>query len=661
MKLSQLQPVQESRQMVQRFGGYNHNPIINNNEFYDMTNMTADNYPLLCPRTKRGVDNNPDRKFVGSVVGATYKDGAVYVVAYADEEHPDGKNEIWYKGKKICDIPAGSEDYSAFHKRELITLGAYVVVLPDKYYVNTTKTDDKGFIEYKYVSASSEEGDPATIIYRPCDVEGKIIQADVRSNTAPKNPTDGMIWLDVSQKSKVFKQYNESTGIWNLLQNIYMRIASDGIAAPGGFAKGDGVTLTGLDNTKASDLKELNGKTYSIIDMHNHNDDEWDDHEDPDYKLGWDWIIITAPYFTAYPSRRATTFIRKMPDMDFIIESGNRLWGCKYGKNSDGKFVNEIYASKLGDFKNWNVFDGASTDSYAATCGTDGAFTGAVNFQGYPIFFKEKHMHKVYGMYPAQYSITTSEIEGVAYGASQSIVTVNNVLVYKSPNGVCKFDGSYPTSMSSSFGDIKYNAMQNDEHSLGDLKSGAVACAVNGRYYITMKSEVDGEWYLFVHDFRTGLWHKHDNVRFVIVFTDGKEIFYLDKIHINDDQSTKPNASEPYVKMRTLFGSGDTDEDDIMWSVETGLMGMDVTELKSLSKIFIRMSMDRGSNVKIEAMYDSDGHWDMLSQIKSTTLRSFNIPIRPKRCDHFRLRISGRGYVKIYSFTKCIEARGDIK
>ena len=40
-----------------------------------------------------------------------------------------------------------------------------------------------------------------------------------------------------------------------------------------------------------------------------------------------------------------------------------------------GEAVNEIYASKLGDFRNWRCFEGLSTDSYAAARGSDGAFT----------------------------------------------------------------------------------------------------------------------------------------------------------------------------------------------------------------------------------------------------------------------------------------------
>ena len=38
-----------------------------------------------------------------------------------------------------------------------------------------------------------------------------------------------------------------------------------------------------------------------------------------------------------------------------------------------------------------------------------------------------------------------------------------------------------------------------------------------------------------------------------------------------------------------------------------------------------------------------------------TSLRSFSVPIRPKRCDHMKLKIVGKGDAKIYSITKTIE------
>jgi hypothetical protein len=54
------------------------------------------------------------------------------------------------------------------------------------------------------------------------------------------------------------------------------------------------------------------------------------------------------------------------------------------------------------------------------------------------------------------------------------------------------------------------------------------------------------------------------------------------------------------------------------------------------------------------------GDWEQVCQMTVTSLRSFSVPVRPRRCDHFRIRIEGEGEGKIYSVTKTIEQGSDI-
>lgn len=71
--------------------------------------------------------------------------------------------------------------------------------------------------------------------------------------------------------------------------------------------------------------------------------------------------------------------------------------------------------------------------------------------------------------------------------------------------------------------------------------------------------------------------------------------------------------------------------------------------------MIVRMSMEIGASVMFYIQYDSQGEWEHITTVTGTNLKSFAAPIRPKRCDHFRLRIVGKGNVKIYSITKMIE------
>ena len=39
---------------------------------------------------------------------------------------------------------------------------------------------------------------------------------------------------------------------------------------------------------------------------------------------------------------------------------------------------------------------------------------------------------------------------------------------------------------------------------------------------------------------------------------------------------------------------------------------------------------------------------------------SFLLPLRPRRCDHFRFRISGTGDMKLYSLARLYESGSDV-
>ena len=59
MKYPKLREIPTTRERVDVFRGYNHNLRIAEGEFYDMTNMSSDDYPVLSPRRQRGVYATP--------------------------------------------------------------------------------------------------------------------------------------------------------------------------------------------------------------------------------------------------------------------------------------------------------------------------------------------------------------------------------------------------------------------------------------------------------------------------------------------------------------------------------------------------------------------------------------------------------------------------
>ena len=583
MEYPTLYVKQKSRQMSDAFLGYNHNLRISDSEFYDMKNMTSDYYPVMAPRKKRGI----------------YKDGvnANGLIAKDSLCYVDGSAFVIGDDRIEMGLTDGT--------KELISMGAYVIIMPDRKYVNTIKNGT----EYEYGSIDEEHSTTQDVTFTLCTLTGDSYENAMVSAKAPENPVNDQLWIDTSSTPHTLKKYSTSNAMWVSIATTYIKVSSKGIGK--NLKQYDGVKITGIT---ADGITALN----SAHALWGCNDD---------------YIIITGildKVTTQTVAQGAITISRKMPTMDFIVESNNRLWGCRYGTNADGNTVNEIYACKLGDFKNWNCFMNLSTDSYTVSCGTDGKFTGATVHLGYPLFFKENCVHKVYGDYPANFQLQNTACRGVQRGSHRSLAIVNETLFYKSLNGVCAYDGSLPVEMSTALGEIRY--------------SDAVAGAHGNKYYITMKS-ADGTYHLFVYDTAKGMWHKEDNL-----CVDGF-CSYLNELYAIDHDTKH---------IITMLGSGANDGKRVPWMVETGLVGMSLPDMKYISRLIVRMSLEVGANVEVSIQYDSIGDWEKVCQMTVTSLRSFSIPVRPRRCDHFRIRIEGEGEGRIYSITKTIEQGSDV-
>lgn len=579
------------RRVTDVFAGYNHNLRINEGEFYDEENLCSDDYPLLSTRRHRGVYAAP-----AAAQGLIAKDALCYV---------DG-TEFVINEKRI---EMGLSTEAEMCPKSLVSMGAYVIILPDRKYINTADLSDSGSIEASYTSVSD-------VTFNLCTVDGARLDV-IAGAAAPENPKNGEYWLDTSATPHTLKVYSETSAMWMSVVTTYVKISATGIGAQ--FEQYDGVNISGIVKTG---VKDLNGS--AII---------WAKDENYIVVVG---ILDTEITQTA--EEGAVTIARKMPEMDFVIESGNRLWGCKYGV-VDGKTVNEIYASKLGDFRNWNCFMGISTDSYAASCGTDGQWTGAITHLGYPLFFKETCLHKVYGTAPSSYQIQTTACRGVQKGSGKSLAIVNEVLYYKSRGGVCAYDGSLPTEISDAFGGVLY--------------SDAVGGGHRNKYYLSMKDS-GGIWNLFVYDARLGVWHREDNTHANAWCSCRDEMYYID-------------AADG--KIRTVLGSGQTEPEKIQWRAETGRFVSALSSAKYpdyaagkkyVGRLMLRMTLDPGATMQAYVEYDSSGVWEQLWSMTGKTLQTFTFPVRPRRCDHFRLRLVGKGGAKLYSLTKTLEKGSDL-
>jgi hypothetical protein len=154
-----------------------------------------------------------------------------------------------------------------------------------------------------------------------------------------------------------------------------------------------------------------------------------------------------------------------------------------------------------------------------------------------------------------------------------------------------------------------------------------------------------GNWNLFVYDTAKGLWHREDALHATQFASYRGEMYCVDA----EDRN-----------IITLLGSGEEDEKAVHWMAETGELGLNSPDMKYISQIILRMVMEIGATMDVYAQYDLSDEWVEVCHIRGTDMRSFSIPIRPRRCDFMRLKFEGEGMCKIYSMTKKIEQGSDV-
>lgn len=525
MNHPKLTPIPTVTQTVDVFGGCSRSGRLEAGQFRHMENLSSHNFPLLAPRPGRCFYRKP-----ASPQGLIAKDCLCYV---------DGSDFVLGDTVIPMNLSVRSEDCP----KQLVSMGAYVLILPDKAYINTGDPEDRGFWDGEFTT----DGTPELTL---CDDRGQ--QTDT--------PT-------------------------------HVKLTHPGIGAA--FEAGDGVEITGWAGLPGGVIAAC-GEDYLVLPS-----------TDP----------VTPP-------ENAITVARRSPRLDFITECGNRLWGCRYGMDEGGEFVNRIYASKLGDFKNWNVFQGLSTDSYAASCGTDGPFTGAVSYFGNPLFFKETGFHKVYGSYPATFGIQHTACAGVQQGCHGSLAMVGDTLFYVSRDGVCAYDGSLPVTVSEDLGPLTL--------------LGAAGGSCGSRYYLSAQTE--SGWDLYVYDAHRHLWHREDDLQAHDFCTLKGRLYCVDGRNCN-----------------ILCLSGGRSDERVRWSAETGEIGFSYPDGKYLAALQLRLQLEAGSKLTLSACYDGEAEFQPLAVVFGTSLRSFRIPVRPRRCDHFRLKIEGEGGGKLYAITKRLQ------
>ena len=534
------------------------------------------------------------------------------------------------KGERLCFAEINTEDGSyiesnicqaAQGKRFLLEMGGNIVVFPEKVVVNTLERDTGGkFVNIQFMER--ENVLRSNFSYQLCDVAGHTYSKWSISGTAPTSPSNGSAWIDTSKEVPELKVWSSQVSYWATTQ-AYCQFTSEHISEE--WEVGDAIEIEFSESTP-NNLAPAKDQKYFVI-------SEVGEVTEGDVKkrfIRFPAAMKDAAKFDAEDSDiYSVKFKRTIPELDFAIECKNRIWGCKYGLDEDGKVINEIFASKLGDAKNWHHFTNTAMDSYYVSMGDDGEFTGACVYKSNPMFFREDCFHTIFGDYPASYGLQTVHGHGLEKGSDKGVTVMNGVVFYKSPVGIMAYTGATPVNISEGFGYDKYK--------------NAISKSLGSKMYYSLEDK-NGKRTLFVFDDNTKLWHKEDDLDVKDFAVYEGEVYSL----LEDG------------KILALNGANGKKEGSFEWMLESGNIGYNAPFHKRITKINLKMSMELDATASVYIQYDSDGNWHHISNIRPYgKVKSIAIPIVPHRCEHFAYKIEGKGDCKIISITKYMEDGSD--
>ena len=328
-------------------------------------------------------------------------------------------------------------------------------------------------------------------------------------------------------------------------------------------------------------------------------------------------------------SSAVITIQRAIPDLDFICERDNRLWGVS---NND----KTIYASALG--LPWVFYDytGLDTDSYAVAVGSAGDFTGIVDYGGV-LCFKENCVHKMLGSFPSDFYMTTYNVAGIMSGAERSAVIISEILYYRSNLGVMAFTGYQPTNISPNL------ALENTKGGVG---------GTNGQeYYLCVQAKDESHHSLFKYDLQRKLWTKEEDIDVTGMANIGNDLY----LTIHTQETIEVDGTTRVIHHYTPYATGQENEEGM--NLEWFAQFKPYTETEGgirkagYTRLVLRFDMAPGSVFKIKVRYDN-GLWEDAWTQPATPKLSHTVPLRIKRCDKFELRLEGKGQTKIRSIVR---------
>lgn len=546
-----------------QFSGYQHTAGCSEGQIWDEKNISGRSAPYLRPvRQRPALEHACDNAlFAHDAMG--WVNGT----------------ELWYDGHLVGYVEDSNKD--------IAIMGNRIVIWPDKVVLNAS---------YKRLGVYATLAALQAAVTAPKEFDAYGVGTSLPYEIYVWNGTS---WVSNGKELESLEARESFAGV-TFQSGTYKDVPADANTMEFhvdvtklGFQEGDAVAIRGCtkhpENNKTAIIREIEGTQMRFYE--------------------YAFTLDGEDKLTDYQETGTITISREIPEMDMICAVDNRLWGAKDDR---------IFASKLGDPSNFNVFDGLTTDSWFQDTGTAGEFTGCIPYLGVPMFFKEGHIFKVYGKNAENFQPSKSATMGVKRGAGKSLAIAGEVLYYLSDNGLTAYTGGVPQSAAAPFGQVRYQ--------------GAVCGSDGQRLYMSME-RANGETELFCLDTDTGLLHKEDGLDAAGFCCFGGVLYALktegSAVAVNED------AGEA---MKSMVEFGDFYEQTM--------------NRKETTRLQIRAALDAGAELKILVKYDSGELWRTVKTMTATKKMSFYLPVRIRRCDHYRIRLEGKGYWELLSMAR---------
>ena len=145
--------------------------------FAHMENLCGDGWPAMKVRPRRGTVTT-----LSAPYGLTARESLIWVDGHTLYVGGHATGLVLTEGEK-----------------QFVSMGAYLVIFPDKVWINLRDLTDFGHMEQTVTTAGE-------VSFSLCRGDGSTYGAYTASHEAPQQPAEGALWLDLSGEAAVLRR-----------------------------------------------------------------------------------------------------------------------------------------------------------------------------------------------------------------------------------------------------------------------------------------------------------------------------------------------------------------------------------------------------------------------------------------------------------------------